>query len=81
MDMILELFDDVFCSGDEGRVKPDPAAYQTTLDRLAVEPREAVFIDDTPGHVEAALRLNIHGILFTNARELEEDLGRLITLA
>ncbi len=78
---ILELFDDVFCSGDEGRVKPDPAAYQTTLDRLAVEPREAVFIDDTPGHVEAARRLNIHGILFTNARELEEDLGRLITLA
>ena len=78
---ILELFDDVFCSGDEGRVKPDPVAYQTTLDRLAVEPREAVFIDDTPGHVEAACRLGIHGIVFTNARELEKDLAGLIKLA
>ena len=77
---ILELFDDVFCSGDEGLVKPDPAAYQTTLDRLSIEPREAVFIDDTPGHVEAACLLGIHGILFTNANELEKDLGGLVTI-
>ena len=77
---LLELFDEVFCSGDEGLVKPDPAAYQTILDRLAVKPHEAVFIDDTPGHVEAACRLGIHGILFTNASELEKDLGRLVTI-
>jgi putative hydrolase of the HAD superfamily len=78
---ILELFDEVYCSGDEGRVKPDPAAYQSILDRLAVEPRQAVFIDDTLGQVEAACRLGIHGILFTTAKELEKDLGELITLA
>ncbi len=77
---LLELFDEVFCSGDEGLVKPDPAAYQTILDRLAVKPHEAVFIDDTPGHVAAACRLGIHGILFTNASELEKDLGRLVTI-
>ena len=77
---LLELLDAVFCSGDEGLVKPDPAAYQTTLDRLAVKPREAVFIDDTPGHVEAACRLGIHGIIFTTAKKLEKDLGRLVTI-
>jgi putative hydrolase of the HAD superfamily len=78
---ILELFDEVFCSGDEGRVKPDPVAYQTILDRLAVEPRQAVYIDDTLGHVEAARQLGIHGILFTTSKELEKDLEKLITLA
>lgn len=77
---ILELFDDVFCSGDEGLVKPDPAAYETTLIRLGVLPHEAVFIDDTTGHVEAARRLGIHGIQFTNAERLEKDLGRLVTI-
>ncbi len=77
---ILRLFDEVFCSGDEGLVKPDPAAHQTTLDRLAVKPREAVFIDDTPGHVEVACRLGIHGIVFTDAKELEKDLGRLVMI-
>ncbi len=77
---ILELFDNVFCSGDEGLVKPDPAAYLTTLERLGVRPREAVFIDDTPGHVEAARRLAIHSIIFTDAAQLGRDLGRLVTL-
>jgi FMN phosphatase YigB (HAD superfamily) len=46
-----------------------------------VEPRQAVYIDDTLGHVEAARQLGIHGILFTTSKELEKDLEKLITLA
>jgi putative hydrolase of the HAD superfamily len=75
---ILELFDVVFCSGDEGVKKPDPSAFQVTLERLGVEPREAVFIDDTMNHVEAARRLGLHGIHFTTAAALEEELGKLL---
>ena len=74
---ILERFDDVFCSGDEGMVKPDPNAYHIALKRLGVSPHEAVFIDDTSGHVEAACKLGIHGIVFTNAADLELELNRL----
>lgn len=76
---ILELFDVVFCSGDEGLIKPDPAVYNLTLKRLGVLPHEAVFIDDTGGHVEAAQKLGIHGIIFTNAAELEQELNPLLT--
>ncbi len=75
---LLELFDVVFCSGDEGVVKPDPVAYNLTLKRLNVRPGEAVFIDDTTGHVDAARKLGIHGIIFTNAAALERDLKRLL---
>lgn len=75
---ILELFDVVFCSGDEGVKKPDPGAFQVTLERLEVKPTEAVFIDDTMQHVEAARRLGLHGIHFTTAAVLEEDLGELL---
>jgi epoxide hydrolase-like predicted phosphatase len=77
---IIDLFDVVVCSGDVGTVKPDPAIFQLTLDRLGVAPHESVFIDDTTGHVEAARALGMHGILFTTAealaRELDELLGR-----
>ncbi len=75
---ILDLFDVVFCSGDEGVVKPDPAAFEITLERLGVVPEKAVFVDDTRGHVEAARSLGIRGILFTSAEALASRLDDLL---
>ena len=77
---ILDLFDVVYCSGDEGMVKPQPAVYHATLKRLGILPHEAVFIDDTIGHVTAAQSLGIHGIEFTNAEQLELELDALLAL-
>jgi len=77
---MLDLFDVVFCSGDEGVKKPDPAAFQLTLERLGVAPEEAVFIDDTLGHVQAAQALGVHGILFTTVEVLAVELESLISL-
>lgn len=71
------LFQVVFCSGDEGIAKPDPQAYWITLERLGVEAAEAVFIDDTPGHVETALALGLHGLLFSDCATLISDLALL----
>jgi putative hydrolase of the HAD superfamily len=75
---IGHLFDVVFCSGDEGVVKPDPAAFEMTLGRLGVEPKEAVFIDDTLEHVRSAEALGIHGICFTTAEVLWDRLNRFL---
>jgi putative hydrolase of the HAD superfamily len=75
---LLDLFDVVFCSGDEEVVKPDPAAFEITLERLGVVPEEAVFIDDTLGHVEAARSLGLYGILFTTAEALADQLDILL---
>ena len=74
---ILDLFNVVYCSGDEGMVKPQPAAYSSTLHRLGVLPHEAAFIDDTIGHVEAARSQGMHGILFTDSEQLKQALERL----
>ena len=75
---MLELFDVVFCSGEEGVVKPDRIAFEKTLERLGVNPEQAVFIDDTEEHVLAARNLGLHGILFTSAEALENDLKKLL---
>ena len=77
---IRDLFNVVYCSGDEGMVKPQPAAYNSTLQRLEVLPHEAVFIDDTIGHVETARSLGIHGILFTDSEQLKQELDRLLAI-
>jgi len=76
---ILDLFDVVYCSGDEGMAKPEPAVYNLTLKRMGTFPHEAVFIDDTIGHVKAAQSLGIHAILFTKSEQLELELNRLLT--
>jgi putative hydrolase of the HAD superfamily len=75
---MLDFFEIVFCSGDEGVVKPQPAAFKITLERLLVKPAEAVFIDDTSEHVEAARMLGLDAILFTTAAALEQQLSHLV---
>lgn len=75
---VLDLFDVVFCSGDEGVAKPDPAAFLITLERLGGAPEEAVFIDDTPGHVEAARALGLQAIHFTTLEALNEQLDAVL---
>lgn len=75
---ILDLFDVVVCSGDEGLVKPDPAIFELVLARLGIAPKEAVFIDDSPGHVKAARALGLHGIYFSTAEALASELDGLL---
>ena len=75
---IHDMFDVVFCSGDEGLVKPDPAAFKVVLERLEVGPEEAIFIDDTMDHVMAARMLGLKGILFTTPEALAEQLDDLL---
>jgi len=75
---ILGLFHVVFCSGDEGIVKPDPRAFALTLERLGVKSDEALFIDDTAEHVNAARALGLRGLVFTTAERLEQDVTDLL---
>lgn len=78
---IDQFFDVVFCSGEEGIVKPDPAAYLTTVNRLGVEPSEAVFVDDALENVEAASEQGLKAIHFTDGPTLEKALSEIIPLA
>ncbi len=58
------FFDGKLISADIHHIKPEPEIYQEFLDKFGLIPEECVFIDDTPGNVEAALRANIAGIVF-----------------
>ena len=43
---IVDLFDHLVISAEEGVVKPDPRIYRIALDRAGVAPSEAVFTDE-----------------------------------
>jgi putative hydrolase of the HAD superfamily len=45
------------------RNKPDPLAYKLALEMLCVEPREVIFVEDTPVNTRAARRIGMTTIL------------------
>jgi 2-haloacid dehalogenase len=73
----LNWFDGIVVSGVEKTRKPYLDIYQILLDRYAIEPTTAVFIDDSFPNIEAARSLGIHGIHFQSAEQLQEALKNL----
>lgn len=70
----FELFDGMVISGREGITKPDPAIFRLLSDRYALEPEDAVFIDDSDANVAAALSLGFDAVLFETPERLREQL-------
>ena len=59
------------------QVKPEPAIFETLLERFSLKPEECVFLDDTRANVEAARALGIRGIVFESYGQAREELKRL----
>lgn len=72
----LHWFDGRVVSGEEKTRKPFPEFYQRLLNRYAVKPEEALFIDDNLRNVKAAEELNIRSVHFRSPAQLEEELKK-----
>jgi len=73
---LFDRFADIVVSGSEQLAKPDPAIFRLALDRFALAPRAALFVDDNADNVAAARAMGITSHLFTDAASLETNLGR-----
>jgi 2-haloacid dehalogenase len=73
----LGWFDGRVISGQEKVIKPNPRIYQILMDRYAIDPQKAVFIDDNPNNIAAAERLGFTGIRFTSPEALRQELQAL----
>ncbi len=51
---VLERFDGLVLSCQEGLIKPDPALYRLMFDRYGLKPEECFFIDDNSINIEGA---------------------------
>lgn len=67
---IADAFDVIVGSAEFGVMKPDPAIYLHTLDRLGVAPQAALFIDDFAHNVAGAQAVGMHAIHFKPDRDL-----------
>src|SRR4051812_22001556 len=67
-------FRDIVVSGEVKLLKPDPAIYWLALDRFALRPADALFVDDREINVAAALAVGMKAHLFTGADALRARL-------
>lgn len=73
---IFSHFDFNILSCIEHLKKPDPAFYQLALDKTKAEPSQVIFIDDRERNTAAAESLGMHGIIYTDNGQLEQDLQK-----
>lgn len=74
---IYQNFDVVVLSHEVGIQKPDPEIYALTLEKLGVTAAEAFFVDDLKANVDPAIKLGMHGLIFTKYKVLQDDLQGL----
>jgi putative hydrolase of the HAD superfamily len=72
----LDQFDYLTWSCELGVVKPDPAIYLHTVKKLNVAPDRALFIDNLEKNIAGAEAVGLHGALFENVEQLQNDLAR-----
>lgn len=75
---LRNLFDEIVVSSRLGIVKPNPLIFEHTLEKLGVEPSEAVYIDDLERHVGAARDLGLKTILFTDFEQCRQELTNIL---
>ena len=63
------IFDPIIYSHEVGLAKPDLAIFELACARMDLEPAQAIFVDDVPGHVAAARALGMHAIVHVTNRQ------------
>src|SRR5262245_26194655 len=73
----LTWFEGIVISGEVGVNKPDRRIFEHLIERFAIEPEQAVFVDDSAANIDAATDLGFCTIHFTDATALRPALVRL----
>ncbi len=72
------LFDVMIISAEVKLLKPDPRVFRLAMERLQVQPGEAVFIDDVMENVEAARKEGLVAIQYLGLQPTLEALERTL---
>jgi putative hydrolase of the HAD superfamily len=77
-DSFAELFDGVVISGEVGLYKPQPEIFRLGAERIGLEPRECVFVDDLRENCEGAEQVGMTAVLHRGADASLERLEQLL---
>ena len=67
-----DFFDEVILSDDVGAVKPDPAPYETALERLGIPAEEALAFEDSTSGIASSVGAGVPTVGITSTQEPEK---------
>jgi epoxide hydrolase-like predicted phosphatase len=73
-----DAFDHMVISAEVGLAKPDARIYHLALEKLGVQPEEAVFVDDFSENIDAARAVGMAAIHFRDPQKARAKLERLL---
>jgi HAD superfamily hydrolase (TIGR01549 family) len=71
-------FDALIASGDHGITKPDKEIYLIAADRLGVDARDCVFIDDLEKHTVGAREVGMQTIIYKDFEGMKQQLEQML---
>ena len=69
---IRHYFKSFTVSAEVGCCKPDEQIYRRAIDKIGIESKNLLFVDDDTENVKAAIRLGMNGIVMLRNRGIEE---------
>lgn len=75
---VLALFDEVIESSKVGVRKPETAFFELACERLSIEPREAVFLDDLGRNLKPARAMGMHTIKVVDPEAALDELSAVL---
>lgn len=73
-----DLFDDIIISSQIKMIKPYKDIYLYALKKNNLDPKDAVFVDDSKSNVIGAQAVGIDSILFKDTEQFKSDLKKYI---
>ncbi len=76
----LDVFDIVVTGSDVTDLKPDPAVYLETLDRLDLTPTGVVAVEDSANGVQAAVSAGLRCVVVVNGYTRDQDFSGAVAV-
>lgn len=73
-----KIVDEMIISAEERVAKPDRRIYEIAVEKLNIQPHQAIFVDDLPENIEAANDFGMHGVLFENNEQVMTQVNQLL---
>lgn len=73
-----DAFDQMIISSEVGILKPDPRIFKLAVQRLGVEPNQAVLVDDMPRNVDGARSVGMQAIWFQDPQQMRLELKQAL---
>lgn len=80
---LKEAFDIIILAGEEAAAKPDPTPYKVALEKLGVNPQQAIAIEDSASGISSAITAGIRtfGMASTQTPEALKQFGAFMAIS